>query len=413
MADPAKLELLRRTPGDSGFKIYAVESSQAYLLFRPARLPEIEWELTPQPRSPDGSRHYILRNLKRDRYLLLSPQEYFLWEQFDGHRSLDEIGRAFHFQFGSFDYSIIRQFMAKLYSAGLLEEFETSGLQRSLSGRDGRWWACALAAILKARDRISFRVTNADHHCLAIYNRGGFLLFHPFAFAASLALLVYAIIAVARLAPQAKNIALGLTALPLLSTGVMIAVIVAISMLHVLAHALACKSYGRKVREMGFFFLQGIIPTFYADVTDIFMTSRKARVIVDLAGPMVEVVCGSLAFIVAYWSGPGIGQSLLFGAGVLLWESAVLNIYPFNFLEMDGYNILADLLAMPALRQQALKLIPTLPRRLRIGMKLQKSEWIALGYLTLCFFSVLAYLIAHLGAMAWLDPGLARITLLG
>src|SRR6059036_3644640 len=145
---------------------------------------------------------------------------------------------------------------------------------------------------------------------------------------------------------------MGLAALPLLTSGVIVAMIVAVSMLHVLVHALACKAYRRKVREMGFFLLQGVWPTFYADVTDIFMSSRRARVMVDLAGPMVEVALGSIVIIGAHASLPGIGQALLFGVGVMLWESALINLYPFSFLEMDGYNILADLLAMPMLRQQ-------------------------------------------------------------
>jgi putative peptide zinc metalloprotease protein len=177
-----------------------------------------------------------------------------------------------------------------------------------------------------------------------------------------------------------------------------------VSMLHVLTHALACKAYGRKVREMGFFLLQGVLPTFYADVTDIFMSSRRARVIVNLAGPMVEVFFGSLAFLGAYGSEPGMVQFLLFGAGVFLWESALLNLYPFNFLELDGYNMLADLLAMPALRQQAWALVAALPSRLREHKKIRKAEWIQLGYLTLCFISAVAYLIAHLDAMASLIP---------
>jgi len=399
MPDPAKLELLTRNTGEAGFQVHEVQSSQAYLQFRPLRPPQTDWELTPQPRSPDGSRNYILRSLRRDHYLLLSPKEYFLWEHFDGRNSLTEIGKAFHFEFGSFDYSLIRQFLARLYYAGLLEEFEASALQRSLAGQQGRWWAWALAAVVKGWARISFRITNADRYCSAIYNRGGFLLFNPLVFVASVALAVFAIIAVIRLAPRAKWITLGLAEWPLLSMGIIVATLVVASVFHVLVHALACKAYGRKVREMGFFLLQGILPTFYADVTDIFMSSRRARVIVDLAGPMVEVVFGSLAFIGAYWSEPGIAQSLLFGAGVLLWESAVLNIYPFNFLEMDGYNILTDLLAMPALRQQAWALLPTLPRRLREGKMLERSEWIQLGYLALCLVSVLAYLIAHLDAI--------------
>ncbi|HYY25391.1 MAG TPA: hypothetical protein VE689_07875 [Candidatus Udaeobacter sp.] len=404
MPEPAKLEFLTRTSTEPGFEVHEVQSSQAYLLFKPARLPDTEWEIRPQPRSPDGSRNYILKCLQRDRYLLLNPKEYFLWGLFDGRHSLDDIGRIFHFEFGAFDYSMIRQFLAKLYSAGLLDEFQVSGLRRSLAGGQERWRARTLNRLLTIKDCISFRITDADRHCSQIYNRGGFLLFNPLALAATVALSVGAVIAVIRLSRDAKQIALGLAAWPLLSSAVILAAVVTVSMLHVLVHAIACKAYGRKVREMGFFLLQGILPTFYADVTDIFMSSRRARVIVDLAGPMVEVFFGSLAFIGAYVSAPGIAQSLLFGVGLLLWESAVLNIYPFNFLEMDGYNILADLLAMPALRQQALAFLPTLPQRLRNGTRLEKAEWIQLGYLALCLISVLVYVIAHLDAIGLKIP---------
>ncbi len=82
----------------------------------------------------------------------------------------------------------------------------------------------------------------------------------------------------------------------------------------------------------------------------------------------------------------------------------MLNLYPFNFLEMDGYNILADLLAMPTLRQHAMRLLPTLPRRLLRGPQLLKSEWIEAGYLVVCFVSVLAYVVLHLDAvgLGWL-----------
>jgi putative peptide zinc metalloprotease protein len=396
MPDSAKLELLTRTPGESGFEVYEVQSSQAHLLFKPARPPETEWELMAQPRSPDGSRNYILRSLRRDHYLLLNSKEYFLWEQFNGRNSLSEIARAFHFQFGAFDYSLIRQFLSKLYYAGLLEEFAAARVSRNLTGDLRPWWSRALGSAARAHERISIRVANADRYCSTIYNRGGFLFFNPLVFAASVVLAVLAVIAVFRLAPNAKSITMELAAWPVLSTVILATTAVVVSMLHVLAHALACKSYGRKVREMGFFLLQGVLPTFYADVTDIFMSSRRARIIVDLVGPMVEIIFGSIAFLGAYGSDPGLGQSLLFGTGVLLWESALLNIYPLSFLELDGYNILVDLLAMPALRQQALALFRSLPERLRTRSALERAEWIQLGYLALCLLSVVAYVVVHL-----------------
>jgi putative peptide zinc metalloprotease protein len=399
MAEPAKLELLTRRAGEPGFEVHEVQSHQAYLGFRPERPSATEWELRPQPRGVDGSRNYILKSHKRDNYLLLGPQEYFLWEHFDGRHSLNEIGRALHFEFGSFDFEIIRQFLGKLYHAGLLNEPQTTALRRSVAQRHARWWERSLAAFLRNWSRISFRVSDADRYCAAIYNRGGFLFFRwPFLVLYGV-LLIGAILAVSRLWPHVAEIAARMATQPLLSTAIILVTIVFVSMLHVLVHALACKAYGRKVREMGFFLLQGLLPTFYADVTDIFMSSRRVRVMVDLSGPLVEVVCGSIALIAAYGSEPGFGQSLLFGVGLLLWESALLNLYPFNFLEMDGYNILADLLAMPTLRQQALALARRLPHRLRSGKIPDRAEWIQLGYLALCFVSVLAYLIAHLDAV--------------
>jgi hypothetical protein len=94
----------------------------------------------------------------------------------------------------------------------------------------------------------------------------------------------------------------------------------------------------------------------------------------------------------------------LFGIGILFWEGVLINLYPFNFLEMDGYNIVADLLAMPTLRQQALALAPRLHRRLLQSRTLTKAEWIQIAYLLLCIVSVLIYLIAHLDFLGSLLP---------
>jgi hypothetical protein len=95
---------------------------------------------------------------------------------------------------------------------------------------------------------------------------------------------------------------------------------------------------------------------------------------------------------------------VLFGIGVLLWEGALINLYPFSFLELDGYNIVADLLAMPTLRQHALALAPQLPRRLLKLTSIRRAEWLQIGYLVLCTVSVIAYVIAHLDALHALLP---------
>ena len=403
MAEPAKLELLTRNPGASGFHIHELPNSQGQQ-FRPQRLPNDAWEVTPQPPSPDGTRSYIVKNLRHDRYLLLSGSEYFLWELFDGSHSLEEIARSFHFEFGAFDYAAIRQLLAKMYQAGLLIEPVQLALQQNRAARKSNLWALCLSSVSRWWRRLTFTIPNADRFCSTIYRYGGFTLFHPITLVLTITIAIIAAIAAIGLSAQAKQYTQLLSATPWQSTFIMLGSLLTASMLHVLVHALACKSYKRRVREIGFFLLQGVLPTFYADVTDIFMSTRRARVVVDLAGPMVEVALGSVAFLAAYQFGSGAGQAVLFGIGVLLWESALINLYPFNFLEMDGYNIVADLLAMPTLRQQALALMPNLPRRLLRMKSIQRAEWIQIGYLLLCFVSVLVYVIAHLDAVRALFP---------
>jgi hypothetical protein len=400
MSDPAKLQLLTRSSGESEFEIFEIDSSQAYSGFKPQRLPETEWELMEQPLGMDGSRNFVLKNLRQDRYLLLSTKECFLWEQFDGATSLEEIARALHLRFGAFDYSLIRQFLSLLYQTGLIEKHQALAPQSSFATPQARLPTHLPGRIVHAWRRFALRTHNADRYCSAFYRRGGFLLFHPVTFWAIVAIAVVALLTALQLAAHSRDFARLMSARPFVSTGVILITLLTASMLHVLVHALACKAHGRRVREMGFFLLQGVLPTFYADVTDIFMSSRRARLTVDLAGPMVEVVLGSIAILSAHLSSPGIGQALLFGIGIFLWESALINLYPFSFLELDGYNILADSMAMPMLRKQALALIPNLPQRLLSLRTIQRAEMIQIGYVALCLISVLVYLILHLDAIA-------------
>ena len=404
MSDPAKLQLLTRSSGESGFEIFQVDSDQAYSGFKPQRPPRSEWELRRQPLALDGTRNFVLNNLRQDRYLLLDSKEHFLWEQFDGRNSLEEIARAFHLEHGAFDYSLIREFLAKLYHAGLIEGHRTLAPLSNFVSANGSSRAGRLGRLVDASRRFALRITDADRYCSMIYLWGGFILFHRAAFWLVVAIAAVALAAAFRLAAHSMEFARILSTQPLLSTAVILVTLLAASMLHVLAHAIACKAHGRRVREIGFFLLQGVLPTFYADVTDIFMSNRRARLMVDLAGPMVEVFLGSLAMLTAHLADPGAGQALLFGVGVLLWESALINLYPFSFLELDGYNILADSIAMPMLRKQTLALIPNLPQRLLRLRTIQRAEMIQIGYFVLCAVSVLVYVVLHLDMIGGVLP---------
>jgi putative peptide zinc metalloprotease protein len=409
MSDPAKLQLLTRAADNSAFEIFEADSSEAYSGYKPQKPPTTEWELRRQPVGIDGTRHFVLKNLRQDRYLLLSSQEHFLWQQFDGRNSLEEVARAFHLEYGAFDYSLVREFLAKLYHAGLIEGHRPlAPLSNFVGSQERARSRHRLGHTVDAWRRFALRTREADRFCSVIYRSGGFVLFHRVTFWMVVATAAVAGAAAFQLAGHSIDFARLLSAQPYLSSAVLLLALLTASMLHVLVHALACKSHGRHVRELGFFLLQGVLPTFYADVTDIFMSNRRARLTVDVAGPLVEVFLGSLAMLAAYSASPGTEQALLFGIGVLLWEGALINLYPFNFLELDGYNILADLVAMPMLRKQALALLPHLGQRLREARTLVRAELIQIGYLALCFISVVAYLALHLDAIRALLPSTWR-----
>src|SRR5260370_34689308 len=65
---------------------------------------------------------------------------------------------------------------------------------------------------------------------------------------------------------------------------------------HQIIHALACIHYRRRVREFGFTILHGFIPTFYADVTDLFMATRPALIVNAVARPLFPPLPGLLCF---------------------------------------------------------------------------------------------------------------------
>ncbi|HBS28269.1 MAG TPA: hypothetical protein DEB06_02195 [Phycisphaerales bacterium] len=130
-------------------------------------------------------------------------------------------------------------------------------------------------------------------------------------------------------------------------------------LIHELAHALACRTLGRRdatggeVHALGLMFF-ALVPLPYVDATSAWGLRRKRdRVLVGAAGMIAEVALASAAAIV--WASSAEGSTLsrfawntMFVAGV---STVVFNANP--LLRYDGYYILCDLLETPNLQQRA------------------------------------------------------------
>src|SRR5437868_9438775 len=135
---------------------------------------------------------------------------------------------------------------------------------------------------------------------------------------------------------------LGLIALTILQ-------VISISV-HEAGHALAIRHFGRRVRRLGIA-MYYLFPCAYVDSTDMTMSTRRARIVVSLAGPIGGLLVGALCAFVAAANG-GFEGGIAFKAASLFIFQFALNLLP--ILELDGYIALTDLIDAPLLRQRAM-----------------------------------------------------------
>ncbi|HYR41225.1 MAG TPA: M50 family metallopeptidase [Methylomirabilota bacterium] len=395
---PARLELLVRSEDGESFETREIASPAAYLQLRPQRLPDDQWELAQLPSGVPGTKKYVLKSRRAENYLQLDEEERFLWQQMDGRVSMQDIAVAYVMRYGSFDFEKIPQLIRKLLLADLLTLRPMSRLRDILARNRRNPAARAMEAGLHAIERLNVSSRRWNDLFERIHRWGGWLLFTPAAVIGLIVLTAFGTRALVNLWNDlgAISSALGHHAIVAI-IALKLAFFLTVA-LHQLVHALACVHYGRRVKEVGFIVHHLVVPTFYADVTDLFMASRRARVVNALAGPTVHLVLGMLGVIWANALGPGLLQACVAASAVLQLQSFIVCIYPFSFLEMDGYHVLEDAVGMPRLSQESSQFMRgTFLKRIAVG-RFRRQEVVYLAYFTLSLLSVMAFV----GLNAWL-----------
>lgn len=133
--------------------------------------------------------------------------------------------------------------------------------------------------------------------------------------------------------------------------------------LHEIAHGLSLTLLGGQTRDVGIGIHYFLIPYAYTNTTDAYRLNRRGRLLVSLAGPMVDL---SLLGINATLLSTGILTPAA-SQIVIVWMAFQVMLLLWNanpFLPFDGYYVLADLLNEPALRREAFRYLRSLPRRL-------------------------------------------------
>jgi putative peptide zinc metalloprotease protein len=384
MNDKSKpeLELLIRapgsTPGSSGsFVTKRYVANQVALTVKPKRIADDCYEAQPQSRK-DQKVFYVIRHLESQRYLFLNEEEYFLWQKMDGLHTLRDVATAYFLKFGSFDFRKIQRFLDRARQDKLIVIAETDLMRRSLA--DVAVPTTWLGKCIEKVRSIDWRMSKVDARISAIYRRTRFLFTKP-------AYLIYVGIFITGSGFLIDHYVRTGVTVPwqqrLLLLPVLLLMFAGTLVLHELAHALACKHFGREVKAFGFTFLNRMVPIVYADVTDIWMSTRRARIAVSFAGPASGLVISSLASIAAYLLPSHTAASFLWVYALCILMFSLGSLYPCLFIESDGYHLLSDVLRIPALREHARRftrerLEAVLERK--SPRRLTGDEWIYLAY---------------------------------
>jgi putative peptide zinc metalloprotease protein len=387
----ARLELLVRQETGDGFRVREVPSAAAYLQSRPQRIPDADWEMARLPYARQGIVTYALKNTHTEEIIQITEAEKFLWEQMDGGASLQEIATAYLLRYGSFDFEIIPALIVKLLRADLLTMRPISRLRAVLARNPRNAAARAVEGTLHALERLTVTSRRAHRFFERLYRYGGFLLFSPWTVAALAVVVALGAWSAIRIWEELGEVTRGLAQHPLVAVLLVKVVFWLTVVNHQVIHALACVHYGRHVREFGFTILHGFIPTFYVDVTDLFMGSRRARVVNAVAGPLFHLVVAALCLWIAVMLSPGLIQGFLVASAILQLQSLFVSLYPFCFLEMDGYHVLVEWLGLPTLNHDAVRFVrESLWTRLRNLDTLTRHERIYVAYFAVSLVSVVA-----------------------
>ena len=145
-------------------------------------------------------------------------------------------------------------------------------------------------------------------------------------------------------------------------------VVIAMKIVHELAHGISFKRFGGECHEIGVMMLMLVIPTLYCSTTDSWMLRNKwHRAAIAAAGMYVELLIAAFATFIWWFSSPGTLNTICLNIMATGTVSVVLlNGNP--FFKFDGYYIFSDVMELPNLRERAGKQTQSLFLKYALGI---------------------------------------------
>ncbi len=341
------LELLirKRGPGgESAFEIKVYRPDRAFLRMRPVRRADLRIDENTIEEA-DGTVH-VLHLLDTGRHLRLSASEHAVWSRMDGRHSIQDLATTLVIEHGHFDFDEIRHTLGRLRGAGLIDERRPGllRLRHTDTGVPVRSLARRIAELDVRWDKVDGLFSRLHRALWPLFSRP----------ALPAAVLFGAVgvwqYAVGRWGPTQDLLHLPSWAWALLFFGLVPVFMV----VHELAHGIACKARGRRVRAVGITMIDHLLPGVYVDVTDMYMASRGGRIVVALAGPLANLVVVAVMVLAADVVEQAAVDTVLWVGADANLALALYTLWPFWGVQEDGYDALCEALGQPRLRERSL-----------------------------------------------------------
>ncbi len=314
------------------------------LLFRSCPKPVVDVHVQ-ENKDASGESIFILKHPKTNAYFRLSCAGWFLWEHMDGFTTQNKLSSMYMKEFKSLRPDFVSSLVTRLTASGFLDplplcsELEQERALASYSqGKKSQTYLQRLATW-----RWTWR--NADPLFQSLYRNGGRWFCHPIS--VGLMLLVGFLGLVGTAGSYSSMVAsfqlhsvllLWLVPMMFLDT-----------LLHEAAHGVATQHVGCRVNGAGvgwYWFM----PVAFVDTSDAWLASRRSRLWISVAGPLVNFALGGISAGAAIMTS-GALQALLWQFSLSNFLSVLANLNP--LMKLDGYLILTDVLDRPNLRSQS------------------------------------------------------------
>jgi hypothetical protein len=347
----------------------------------------------------------VLGFVGRERFVLLTEQQQRVWSLIPAHGcSTAELQE--HYEAASDDAGDwIPRFLSELRSRGFLAT--PDGPTEEVRGEPAVMVSAQPSRLLAD---VSIRLPGRLREALELVGRSAAL--SRGALAAQAALVVVAVVVHGRDVLRGPGTAMA--GLDLVHVVAVYGLFVLTAVVHELGHALAMARYTDAPRRGGLMVRYVLFVGFYVRTTGAWALPRRQRVIVGLAGPWLNFVCGALLFFSGHAVQGDEGATLV-AAGSLSVLVGALNLFPF-FLKTDGYYVLNDLLETSNWRRRGSSIALAIVRRSRpIGSLSLRDRIIVWAFvLQAGFWLFLLHRVSHgLSRLTGLSPVAVVLVLVG